>query len=67
VYPRGNRLAKEREAEDHLFGDKERFVTAAYKRKLEEDKVWLAAEAAREAKEAENDVVKHGHMGNFYR
>jgi coiled-coil domain-containing protein 55 len=30
-------LAKERAAEDHLFGDKERFVTAAYRKKLEED------------------------------
>lgn len=27
---------KEREKEDHLFGDKEKFVTAAYKKKLEE-------------------------------
>lgn len=33
-------LAKERAAEDHLFGDKERFVTAAYRRKLEEDAKW---------------------------
>lgn len=31
-------LLKEREAEDHLFGSKERFVTAAYKKKLEEDR-----------------------------
>ena len=34
------RLARERAAEDHLYGDKERFVTAAYRRKLEEDRKW---------------------------
>ena len=33
-------LAKERAAEDHLFGDKERFVTAAYKKKLAEQQQW---------------------------
>ena len=41
------RLAKERSAEDHLFGDKEKFVTAAYKKKLEEEKQWLAEEKVR--------------------
>ena len=61
------RLAKEREAEDYLFGEKEKFVTGAYKRKLEEDKLWLEQEKRREAEEAKNDVVKTGHMGNFYR
>lgn len=65
VYER--RLAKERSAEDHFFGDKEKFVTAAYKRKLEEDKRWLAEEKLREDQEQKNDVVKKGHMGNFYR
>ena len=61
------RLAKERSAEDHLFGDKEKFVTAAYKKKLEEEKQWLAEEKVREAQEQKNDVVKKGHMGDFYR
>ena len=61
------RLAKERSAEDHFFGDKEKFVTAAYKRKLEEDKRWLAEEKLREDQEQKNDVVKKGHMGDFYR
>jgi coiled-coil domain-containing protein 55 len=60
-------LAKERSAEDHFFGDKEKFVTAAYKRKLEEEKQWLAEEKLREAQEQKNDVVKKGHMGDFYR
>ena len=61
-----SRLAKERSAEDHLFGDKEKFVTAAYKKKLEEEKQWLAEEKLREAQEQKNDVVKKGHMGDFY-
>ncbi|EIE26302.1 hypothetical protein COCSUDRAFT_58842 [Coccomyxa subellipsoidea C-169] len=60
-------LLKERAAEDHLFGDKDKFVTAAYKKKLEEDQKWLAAERIREARDAKADVVKAGHMGNFYR
>ena len=33
-------LVRERAAEDHLYGDKERFVTAAYLAKLEEDRKW---------------------------
>jgi Coiled-coil domain-containing protein 55 (DUF2040) len=37
-----SRVQKEQAAEDHLFGDKEKFVTAAYKRKLEEQQKWLA-------------------------
>ena len=61
------RLLKERAAEDHLFGDKDRFVTAAYKAKLEADQKWLAEERVREAIEERNSVVKAGHMGNFYR
>ena len=42
-------------------------MTAAYKKKLEEEKKWLAEEKVREAQEAKNDVVKKGHMGDFYR
>ncbi len=35
------RLLKERTQEDALYEDKEKFVTAAYKKKLEEDKKWI--------------------------
>ena len=28
--------------EDHLFGDKEKFVTAAYKKELQERQLWEA-------------------------
>ena len=61
------RLLRERKAEDHLFGDKDKFVTAAYKKKLEEDKKWLEEEAFRDKVEADEDVRKRGHMGDFYR
>lgn len=60
------RLAKERQAEDHLFGDKDAFVTGAYKKKLQEDQMWLAEERVREEMEKREDVVKKGHMGDFY-
>lgn len=33
-------LLKERKEEDKEFGDKDKFVTAAYKKKLLEDKKW---------------------------
>ena len=65
--PAARRLLKDRKTEDHLFGDKDKFVTAAYKRKLEEDQKWLAEEKIREARDAKQDVTKAGHMGNFYR
>ncbi|EFJ43409.1 hypothetical protein VOLCADRAFT_96440 [Volvox carteri f. nagariensis] len=60
------RMVKERQQEDHLFEDKERFVTSAYRKKLEEDKKWLEAERQKELEEQRNDVRKVGHMGNFY-
>lgn len=61
------RLLKERQVEDHLFGDKERFVTAAYRKKLEEDRKWQEEEKLRDEIEAAQDVRKKGHMGDFYR
>lgn len=50
------KLAKDRAKEDAEFGDKEKFVTRAYREKLEERKKWLAEEKRREAIEAANDV-----------
>ena len=49
---RERRLVREREREDHLYGDKERFVTNAYKNKLKEDAAWLAEEAKNDEKDA---------------
>jgi coiled-coil domain-containing protein 55 len=60
-------LAKERAAEDHLYGNKEKFVTAAYKKKLEEEAKWKAVQKQKQADEEQNAVEKKGHMGDFYR
>lgn len=66
IYER--RLLKERQKEDHLYGDKEKFVTAAYRAKLEEDAKWAKEEKLREAREAADDVTKKGSdfMSGFY-
>eukprot|EP00873_Tetraselmis_striata_P035740 jgi/Tetstr1/456004/TSEL_042782.t1 len=60
-------LERERKVEDELFGDKDKFVTAAYKKKLEEDKQWLEQEKRKEELEARNDVTKREGLGDFYR
>lgn len=61
------RLTKEREAEDYLFGEKEKFVTSAYRKKLEEEKLWKAEQEKKKEEEERNAVEKRGHMGDFYR
>eukprot|EP00850_Spirogloea_muscicola_P009184 SM000051S17544 [mRNA] locus=s51:277474:279874:+ [translate_table: standard] len=65
VYER--KLAKERAAEEHLYGDKDKFVTKAYRQKLAEQKQWLEDERRREAAEAKNDVTKKSDLSDFYR
>lgn len=50
------KLLKERSKEDHLFADKEKFVTSAYKKKLAEQAKWLEEERLRELREAKHDV-----------
>ena len=62
------RLLKERLKEDHLYADKDKFVTAAYRAKLQEDAKWLAEDKARDAVEEEEDVTKRGAgaMTSFY-
>lgn len=35
------RQLKERQQEDHLFEGKDKFITSAYRKKLEEDKKWM--------------------------
>uniref|UniRef100_A0A6N2LX15 Nuclear speckle splicing regulatory protein 1 N-terminal domain-containing protein n=1 Tax=Salix viminalis TaxID=40686 RepID=A0A6N2LX15_SALVM len=49
-------LAKERIKDDHLFADKDKFVTAAYKRKLAEQEKWMEEERLRELREEKEDV-----------
>ena len=65
VYER--RLLKERQKEDHLYADKEKFVTASYRAKLEADAKWLAEDRARDDAEAAEDVTKRGDLSDFHR
>lgn len=43
-------MLRERDAEEYVYGTSERFVTAAYKKKLEEDRVYEAAQKEKCAK-----------------
>lgn len=54
IYER--KLQKERSKEDHLFGDKDKFVTSAYRKKLEEQQKWLEEERIRQLREEREDV-----------
>lgn len=49
-------LVKERMQEDHLYKDKEKFVTSAYKKKLAEQAKWLEEERLRELRDKAEDV-----------
>ncbi|XP_057521689.1 uncharacterized protein LOC130801813 [Amaranthus tricolor] len=64
VYER--KLAKERSQEDHLFADKDKFVTSAYKRKLAEQEKWKEEERLRELREERDDVTKKSDITDFY-
>lgn len=50
------KIAKERSKDDHLYADKDKFVTGAYKRKLAEQAKWMEEERKRELREAKEDV-----------
>ena len=60
------RLMKEREKEDELYGDKEKFITSAYRKKLEEDEKWKKEELEREQREREREVQGKSDMTSFY-
>jgi len=57
------RQLKEREQEDHLFEDKEKFVTSAYRRKLEEDQKWVDEQKIRCAVEEGQERVDEQEVG----
>lgn len=59
------KIQREREAEGDEFADKEKFVTEAYKRKQEEDR--LAEEEERRREEAERKRNKFGGMTGFHK
>ena len=65
VYER--RKVKEVEKEEHFYGQKEKFITSAYRKKLEEEKQWKERERLEEEEERRNDVTKRGNLGNFYK
>lgn len=54
VYER--KIAKERSIDDHLYADKDKFVTSAYKKKLAEQAKWMEEERLRELREEKEDV-----------
>ena len=60
------KLVKEAEAEAHLYGDKEKFVTAAYRKKMQAREEFEAEQKAKEDKEAKEDVTKRKDMSHFY-
>ncbi|CAI0374309.1 unnamed protein product [Linum tenue] len=60
------KIAKERSQDDHLYADKDKFVTNAYKRKLAEREQWLKEEKLRELKEQKDDVTKKSDLSDFY-
>lgn len=64
VYER--KLAKERSQEDHLYADKDKFVTSAYKKKLAEQAKWMKEEHLRELREEKDDVTKKTDLTDFY-
>ncbi|KAJ3696735.1 hypothetical protein LUZ61_000440 [Rhynchospora tenuis] len=64
IYER--KLIKERSKEDHLYGDKEKFVTSAYRKKLAEQAKWLEEDRLRQLKEEQDDVTKKKDLSEFY-
>ncbi|XVF19649.1 hypothetical protein REPUB_Repub11eG0129000 [Reevesia pubescens] len=64
VYER--KLAKERSKEDHLYADKDKFVTSAYKKKLAEQAKWMEEERLRLLREEKDDVTKKSDLSDFY-
>ncbi|KAF6140031.1 hypothetical protein GIB67_001772 [Kingdonia uniflora] len=66
IYAKRIFFAKERSKDGHLFKDKDKFVTGAYKRKLAEQAKWLEEERLRELREGKVNVTKKSDMTDFY-
>ncbi|KAF2291881.1 hypothetical protein GH714_035978 [Hevea brasiliensis] len=60
------KLAKERSKDDHLYADKDKFVTSAYKKKLAEQAKWIEEERMRQLQEEKEDVTKKSDLSEFY-
>ncbi|TKY50683.1 Nuclear speckle splicing regulatory protein 1 [Spatholobus suberectus] len=52
------KIAKERSKDDHLYSDKDRFITEAYRKKLAERERQMELERLRELQEERDDVTK---------
>jgi len=59
-------MHKEIETDKTEYGDKEKFMTAAYKQKLQERVLLEQEEAKRDAKDAADDVTKKKDIHSFY-
>ncbi|XP_031280460.1 nuclear speckle splicing regulatory protein 1-like [Pistacia vera] len=64
IYER--KLTKERSKEDHLYEDKDKFVTSAYRKKLEEQKKWEAEQRLRDLRDEKDAVTKKSDLSDFY-
>ncbi|KAK0603059.1 hypothetical protein LWI29_000993 [Acer saccharum] len=64
IYER--KLAKERNNEEHLYADKDKFVTSAYRKKLEEREKWEAQQRLRDLRDEKEDVTKKKDLSDFY-
>ncbi|KAL7116029.1 hypothetical protein ACP275_04G217200 [Erythranthe tilingii] len=60
------KLSKERSKEEHLYADKDKYFTSAYKKKLAEQAKWIEEERLREMREAKEDVTKKTDLTDFY-
>ena len=58
-------LLKERQIEDKEFGDKPKYMTAAYKKKLIEDKKWEYEDKLADEIEKNTDIRKSGMNGKL--
>ncbi|KAL7154139.1 hypothetical protein ABFS83_04G215000 [Erythranthe nasuta] len=65
IYER--KLAKERSKDEHLYVDKDKYFTSAYKKKLAEQAKWIEEERLREMREAKDDVTKKTDLTDFYK
>lgn len=61
------KLAKERATEDDQFGDKDKFVTSAYKKKLAERKAWEEEQRLLDEEDERNDVTKKTDFSGFFK
>lgn len=59
------KLMRDRQKEDELYGDTEKFMTSAYKKKLEDEKKWQYEDKLSDAVEQKTDYRSKG-MHGFY-